>query len=166
MKPRTATLAPKGELRFFTSASIEAAAEIDSLANSHPWKDEDFNISVNLGNNGNGRTYFVDDQMVGFAIYYLHPRSVDLLNIAVHPKYQGCGIGSMLLADIVTRLVSGKRSFIRAIVRETRSNSVAMWFANRGFTDSRLVRNVPYDVNLFCDAFDMRYHVGGGPEKS
>ena len=166
MKPRSATLTPKGELWFFTSASIEAATEIDSLANEHPWKEEDFHITNNLGINGSGRSYHIDDQMVGFAIYYLHPLSVDLLNIAVHPKYQGCGIGSMLLADIVTRLVSGKRSFIRAIVRETRSNSVAMWFANRGFSDSRLVRNVPYEFNLFCDAFDMRYHVGDAPEKS
>ena len=85
---------------------------------------------------------------VGFVLYRLHPRGIDILRMAVHPDYRREGVGSRLLARVAERLESwgrGQRAQVRIYVRERNLDAQlflrarglkAVWVEREHFADT------------------------------
>ncbi len=55
-----------------------------------------------------------NDVVAGFMIYELHKTRLNVLNFAVHPSSRRMGVGGVLVAKLVYKLVSHHRQKINA----------------------------------------------------
>jgi ribosomal-protein-alanine N-acetyltransferase len=85
-------------------------------------------------------------------IYELHKSRLTVLNFAVHPSAQRRGVGSLLIAKLVYKLVSHHRQKITLAVRE-RNLGAQMFFHGHGFQATKLLRNYYEDSGE--DAYQM-----------
>lgn len=88
-------------LRPMVHADVELATTIESKAAQFPWPRAQFFSSFNNGHDC--LVYEVDKAVVGFAIYSSVLNEVSLMNIAVDPASQSCGIGRRLLKESLQR---------------------------------------------------------------
>ena len=80
-------------LRPLLAADIDTVVAIEQLATEFPWSVAQFNSS-----SGDDCTVLeIDGAVLGFSIFQLVLDESSLLNIAVHPDYQGNGGGRLLL---------------------------------------------------------------------
>jgi ribosomal-protein-alanine N-acetyltransferase len=110
---------------------MQAVMEIERLSFDDPWTHIDFvrtlqcsgviALAVEIGND-----------IVGFMVYELRPRSVKILNIAVHPKHRQSGIGRMMLSRLIAKLSENRRQHVFATVRE-RNLAAQLFFRACGF---------------------------------
>jgi ribosomal-protein-alanine N-acetyltransferase len=116
---------------------------------------------------------------VGYMVYHVAPRRIELLNLAVHPQWRRRGVGTQLLATLAGQVVRhpgpglGQRQSARAYVRE--SNLPAQLFLrSQGWRCDKILRGYYDDSSE--DAYRMvlrpwrqedaprrhREHGGGG----
>lgn len=82
-----------------------------------------------------------NDEVLGFAIYMLHPSRIELLRLAVCEKYRRSGVGSFLIAKIAGKLAPTRRNRVEIVVRE--SNLTAQLFLrNQGFRAETILKHV------------------------
>ena len=86
-------------IRPASSDDITAILEIENKTNQKPWTEAQFISSMEVGH------YSVvlqeENNILGFAIYSPIVPESHLLNIAIHPVYQGKGLGDKLLQHII-----------------------------------------------------------------
>jgi len=97
------------------------------LVATNSFRDEEIGVALELLDEGEPSYRFVgafaDDTLIGYACYGATPgtdRTWDLYWIAVHPEFQGCGGGSVLLREVEHRL-RGHQA--RMLVIETSSRT-------------------------------------------
>jgi ribosomal-protein-alanine N-acetyltransferase len=87
-------------LRPFVAADLPAVLEIEHLSFPSPWKPEVF-----LGELQNPYARLVvaeqERRVAGYCCRWLIADEVHILDIAVHPAYRRCGIGKVLLQEIL-----------------------------------------------------------------
>lgn len=94
--------------------------------------------------------------VVGFMIYELHKTKVHVLNIAVHPKFRRLGIGKQMVAKLIGKLSSHRRTHLTLAVREA-NLSAQLFFRSMEF---RAVKLLPgYYEDSGEDAFLMEYGI-------
>jgi ribosomal-protein-alanine N-acetyltransferase len=131
------------------------AAEQQSF--EYAWTEEDF-LRCLRQRNCIGMVAEHDDRIVGFMIYELHKNRLHVLNFAVTPAFRRTGIGAQMVAKLVGKLSSHRRSKITLAVRE-RNLAAQMFFKSQDFRAVRVLRNYYEDSGE--DAFLMEYRVGG-----
>jgi [ribosomal protein S18]-alanine N-acetyltransferase len=115
------------------------------------WTEDDF-LRCLRQRNCIGMVAEENDVVVGFMIYELHRTRLNVLNFAVHPAARRQGIGSLLVAKLVYKLVSHHRHKITLAVRE-RNLAAQMFFRSHGFHATKLLRNYYEDSGE--DAYQM-----------
>lgn len=130
-----------------------AFLEIDTHSPEYMWTSSDFKEVL-------GETWvnaFVVTnfgRVAGYLIYELGNTHIYILNLSVHPDYQGTGVGSMLLDHLKRAELKGDRTQIQCDVRE--SNLVAQKFlAKNGFKATKVVRD--YFVDIYCEGEEDEY---------
>ena len=98
------------------------------------------------------------EKVVGFMIYELHKIKLHILNFAVHPAYRRLGIGSQMVAKLIGKLSSHRRTRITLEVRET-NLPAQLFFRAQGFRAVRVLRGFYEDSGE--DAFLMQYCLAG-----
>lgn len=68
--------------------------------------------------NGIGMVAEVDGIVVGYVIYMLRKRSIEILHFAVDPHYSGRGIGRRIMDRMALKLTVLKRDFVTVSVNE------------------------------------------------
>jgi ribosomal-protein-alanine N-acetyltransferase len=91
-------------------------------------------------------------EIVGFVIYELMNRRIQLHNLVVSQKHRKKGIGSILIDKLKEKL--SKRNKISAEVRET-NLQVQMFLKSKDFNAVEMLRN--YFLDTGEDAFVMSY---------
>lgn len=144
-------------IRWMIRRDMGKALAIETASQEHPWDGTDFAKNLQRRNcigivAGQG-----DEDVLGYAIYLLHPMRIELINIAVAPDRQKQGIGTRLVEKLTAKLVASTRDRISVDVRE--SNLAAqLFFKAQGF------RAVGVDRGLFEDTgedgYEMQYHLG------
>jgi ribosomal-protein-alanine N-acetyltransferase len=94
-----------------------------------------------------------DDLVVGYMIYELHTRFLDLLSFAT--RYRRRGIGRQMIDKLKSKLTSQRRSQIRTIVRET-NLPAQLFFKANGFLATEVLKN-HYNEDTSEDAYFMQY---------
>jgi ribosomal-protein-alanine N-acetyltransferase len=115
------------------------------------WTEDDF-LRCLRQRNCIGMVAEENDAVVGFMIYELHRSRLTVLNFAVHPSVRRTGIGSMMVAKLVYKLVSHHRQKITLAVRE-RNLEAQMFFRRHGFHATKLLRKYYEDSGE--DAYQM-----------
>jgi ribosomal-protein-alanine N-acetyltransferase len=89
-------------------------------------------------------------------IYELHKTKLHILNFAVSPQFQKMGVGGQMIAKLVSKLSSHRRTRITLEVRETNLGG-QVFFRNQEFKAIRVVRSFYSDSGE--DAYLMQYRL-------
>src|SRR5205807_2738743 len=88
--------------------------------------------------------------------YELHKAKLHILNFAVHPTCRRYRIGSQMVAKLISKLSSHRRTRITLEVRET-NLTAQLFFRAQGFKAVRVLRTYYEDSGE--DAFLMQYRL-------
>ncbi len=89
-------------------------------------------------------------------IYELHKAKLHILNFAVHPTCRRGAIGNQMVAKLISKLSSHRRTRITLEVRET-NLTAQLFFRTQGFKAVKVLRSFYEDSGE--DAFLMQYRL-------
>src|SRR6202167_2209397 len=144
-------------IRWMIRRDMPEVLQTEQESFEYSWTEEDF-LRCLRQRNCIGMVAEQGEKVVGFMIYELHKAKLQVLNFAVHPSWRRCGVGLQMIAKLVTKLSSHRRTRITLEVRE--SNLVAqLFFRKMEFSALRVLRTFYEDSGE--DAFLMEYRVAG-----
>jgi ribosomal-protein-alanine N-acetyltransferase len=118
-----------------------------------PWLEDDF-IRCLRQRNCIGMVAEHEDRVVGFMIYELHKTRIHVLNFAVADDYRRRGVGSQMVAKLISKLSLQRRCRILLEVRET-NLPAQLFFRENGFRAVSVLRS--YYCDTPEDAYLMQY---------
>jgi ribosomal-protein-alanine N-acetyltransferase len=121
----------------------------------YSWTEEDF-LRCLRQRNCIGMVAEQGERVVGFMIYELHKAKLHILNFATHPQWRRVGVGGQMVAKLISKLSSHRRTRITLEVRET-NLPAQLFFRNQGFKAMRVLRAFYEDSGE--DAFLMQYRL-------
>ncbi len=121
----------------------------------YPWSEEDF-LRCLRQRNCIGMVAEQGERVVGFMIYELHKNKLHILNFAVHPGYRRLGVGAQMVAKLISKLSSHRRTRITLEVRET-NLTAQLFFRQQGFKAIRVLRTFYEDSGE--DAYLLQYRL-------
>jgi ribosomal-protein-alanine N-acetyltransferase len=130
------------------------------------WTEEDF-LRCLRQRNCIGMVAEQGERVVGFMIYELHKSKLHILNFAVHPACRRYGVGGQMVAKLISKLSSHRRTRITLEIRET-NLTAQLFFSKQGFKATRVLRSYYEDSGE--DAYQMEYRfaddLGDEPEEA
>ena len=140
-------------IRWMIRRDLPEVLAIEDESFEFPWFEEDF-IRCLRQRNCIGMVAEYENRVVGFMIYELHNSRIHVLNFAVACDYCRRGVGSQMVAKLVAKLSSQRRSRIVLEVRET-NLSAQLFFRENGFRAVSVLR--AYYEDTPEDAYLMQY---------
>ena len=113
-------------IREMTSEDIKSVAEIEKLSFTHPWSEENLRDSFNSVCNH----FYIsqnENKVVGYIGFTVVADESYILNVAVHPDFQGQGIGKALVEKTVNYAVENSLAFVTLEVRESNSKAIRLY---------------------------------------
>src|SRR5579871_931996 len=104
-------------IRWMIRRDMPQVMRTERASFEYSWTEDDF-LRCLRQRNCIGMVAEEDDVIAGFMIYELHKTRLNVLNFAVHPAVRRMGIGSLLIAKLVYKLISHRRQKITLAVRE------------------------------------------------
>ena len=140
-------------IRWMIRRDMPEVLQTEQQSFEFAWTEEDF-LRCLRQRNCIGMVAEQGEKVVGFMIYELHKAKLHILNFAVHPAWRRLGVGAQMVAKLISKLSSHRRTRITLEVRET--NLVAqLFFQKQGFKGVRVLRSFYEDSGE--DAFVMQY---------
>jgi ribosomal-protein-alanine N-acetyltransferase len=140
-------------IRWMIRRDMPEVLSIEHASFEYPWCEEEF-LRVLRQRNCIGMVAEHGERVVGFMIYELHKSKLQLLSFAVAPECRRSGIGRQMVAKLVGKLSSHRRTRIVLAVRETNLDA-QLFFRVQGFRAVEVVREHYADTNE--DAYIMEY---------
>jgi ribosomal-protein-alanine N-acetyltransferase len=140
-------------IRWMIRRDMPEVLQAEQACFEYSWTEEDF-LRCLRQRNCIGMVAEQGEKVVGFMIYELHKSKLHILNFAVHPACQRAGVGAQMVAKLVSKLSSHRRTRITLAVRET-NLAAQLFFRNQGFKAVRVLRGYYQDSGE--DAFLMHY---------
>jgi len=140
-------------IRWMIRRDMPEVLAIESDSFEFPWTEDDF-INCLRQRNCIGMVAEYDERVVGFMIYELNRTRIHVLNFAVAKAHRRRGIGSQMMAKLVGKLSSQRRSRITLEVRET-NLPAQLFFRTNGFRAVAVLRQFYADTPE--DAYLMQY---------
>lgn len=141
-------------VRWLIRRDMPDVLRIESESFDYPWDDDDF-LSALRQRNCIGMVTEVDFHVVGFIVYELHPKHVDVLNVAVSRRHRRRGVGAAMIERL--KLSQQRRNSLQVTVRESNLDAL-LFFKSQGFAASELLREHYGDTGE--DGISMRFHAG------
>jgi len=150
-----------------TRRDMPSVLAMEHLSFGHPWCEEELDRVYAQGNcigmvvEPLRVGLFDDDRIVGFAVYEMRTKSIQIVRLAVHPELRRRGVGRELLGKLTGKLGS-RRPGLAILVRE--SNLPAQYFFRSfGFRATLVVRGHYQDTGE--DAYEMFYGIQEGGKR-
>ncbi len=140
-------------IRWMIRRDMPEVLAIEHSGFEHPWCEEEF-LRVLRQRNCIGMVAEQGERVVGFMIYELHKSKLQVLNFAVSPDVRRQGVGHQMVAKLVGKLSSHRRTRIVLNCRET-ALSAQLFFRVEGFRASGVAREFYEDTGE--DAYVMQY---------
>ena len=144
-------------IRWMIRRDMPEVLQTEQESFEYAWTEEDF-LRCLRQRNCIGMVAEQGEKVVGFMIYELHKAKLHILNFAVHPAYRRLGIGAQMVAKLVSKLSSHRRTRITLEIRET-NLAAQLFFRTQGFRAVRVLR--AYYEDSGEDAFLMQYCLDG-----
>ena len=140
-------------IRWMIRRDMPEVLAIEHASFEFPWCEEEF-LRVLRQRNCIGMVAEYGERVVGFMIYELHKNKLHVLDFAAHPEFRRMGVGRQMLAKLVGKLSTHRRTRIALEVRET--NLPAQYFFRvQGFRATSVSREHYPDSGE--DAYLMQY---------
>lgn len=146
-------------IRWMIRRDMPEILAIEQESFEFPWLEGDF-IRCLRQRNCIGMVAEHQDRVLGFMIYELHNTRIHVLNFAVAADARRRGVGSQMIAKLVAKLSSQRRTRILLEVRET-NLAAQLFFRENGFRAVSVLRAHYEDTPE--DAYLMQYRYR--PEK-
>src|SRR5437867_7603557 len=140
-------------IRWMIRRDMPEVLQTEQVSFDYAWTEEDF-LRCLRQRNCIGMVAEQGEKVVGFMIYELHKAKLHILNFAVHPAYRRLGVGGQMVAKLISKLSSHRRTRITLEVRET-NLPAQLVFSRQGFRAVRVLR--AYYEDSGEDAFLMQY---------
>src|SRR6516162_6193570 len=140
-------------IRWMIRRDMPEVLQTEQLSFEYPWTEEDF-LRCLRQRNCIGMVAEQGEKVVGFMIYELHKSKLHILNFAVGPTCRRGGVGAQMVAKLISKLSSHRRTRITLEVRET-NLPAQLFFRAQGFRAVRVLR--AYYEDSGEDAFQMQY---------
>lgn len=144
-------------IRWMIRRDMPEVLQIEQQSFDQAWSEEDF-LRCLRQRNCIGMVAEHNDRVVGFMIYELHKNKLHILNFAVQPRCRRQGVGRQMIAKLVGKLSSHRRTRISLEVRET-NLAAQMFFRAQNFIALRVLRNYYEDTGE--DAYHMHFLLDG-----
>jgi ribosomal-protein-alanine N-acetyltransferase len=122
-----------------------------------PWTEDNF-LHCLRQRNCIGMVAEQGDRIVGYMIYELHKSKLHIVNLAVHPAQRRQSVGTQMVAKLISKLSSHRRTKITLEVRET-NLPAQLFYRGQGFLAKRVLRGYYEDTGE--DAYLMQYQLPG-----
>ena len=142
-------------IRWMIRRDMPEVLQTEQLSFEYAWTEEDF-LRCLRQRNCIGMVAEHGEKVVGFMIYELHKSKLHVLNFAVHPTFRRQGVGQQMVAKLIGKLSSHRRTRITLAVRET-NLPAQLIFKSLGFLAVRVLRGYYEDSGE--DAFLMQYRL-------
>src|SRR5262249_38310982 len=142
-------------IRWMIRRDMPEVLQTEQASFEYAWTEEDF-LRCLRQRNCIGMVAEQGEKGVGFMIYELHKAKLHILNFAVHPGYRRLGVGAQMVAKLISKLSSHRRTRITLEVRET-NLPAQLFFRVQGFRALRVLR--AYYEDSGEDAFQMQYRL-------
>jgi ribosomal-protein-alanine N-acetyltransferase len=142
-------------IRWMIRRDMPEVLQTEQESFEYSWTEEDF-LRCLRQRNCIGMVAEQGERVVGFMIYELHKAKLHILNFAVHPQFRRAGVGAQMVAKLISKLSSHRRTRITLEVRETNLGA-QLFFRNQGFKAMRVLRAFYEDSGE--DAFLMQYRL-------
>ncbi len=140
-------------IRWMIRRDMPEVLNIEHASYEHPWNEEEF-LRVLRQRNCIGMVAEHGEHVVGFMIYELHKTRLQIVNFAVSPDSRRLGVGNQMVAKLVGKLSSHRRTRIVVTVRET-NLPAQLFFRAEGFKATEVLRSYYEDTN--DDGYSMAY---------
>lgn len=145
------------DIRWAIKRDIPTILAIEQASYDNPWTEDELTV-IRRQRDTIGMVAEINDEVVGFMFYELHPRRLHLSNFAVDPSFRRQGVGSSLMKTLTSKLSWDRRNRITLEVRET-NLTAQLFFKSQGFRAVRVLKDFYDDADE--DAYLMQYrHVG------
>ena len=142
-------------IRWMIRRDMPEVLQTEQESFEYSWTEEDF-LRCLRQRNCIGMVAEQGEKVVGFMIYELHKSKLHVLNFAVSPNWRRGGIGAQMVAKLISKLSSHRRTRITLEVRET-NLAAQLFFRAQGFKAVRVLRAFYEDSGE--DAFLMQYRL-------
>ena len=142
-------------IRWMIRRDMPEVLQAEQESFEYSWTEEDF-LRCLRQRNCIGMVAEQGEKVVGFMIYELHKAKLHILNFAVHPQCRRGGIGAQMVAKLISKLSSHRRTRITLEVRET-NLAAQLFFRSQVFKAVRVLRAFYEDSGE--DAFLMQYRL-------
>jgi [ribosomal protein S18]-alanine N-acetyltransferase len=156
MSGRTEKEQVRVHIRWMIRRDMPEVLETEQQSFEFPWSEEDF-LRCLRQRNCIGMVAEHGEKVVGFMIYELHKAKLHILNFAVHSTWRRQGVGAQMVAKLISKLSSHRRTRITLEVRET-NLAAQLFFRKQDFRALKVLR--AYYEDSGEDAFLMQYHFG------
>lgn len=140
-------------IRWMIRRDMPEILAIEQESFEFPWSEDDF-IRCLRQRNCIGMVAEHDDRVVGFMIYELTKNRIQVLNFATSDEYRRRGVGTQMIAKLIGKLSSQRRTRITLEVRET-NLPAQLFFRANGFRAVSVLRSFYEDTPE--DAYLMQY---------
>jgi ribosomal-protein-alanine N-acetyltransferase len=140
-------------IRWMIRRDMPEVLAIEHTSFDFPWCEEEF-LRVLRQRNCIGMVAELGEQVVGFMIYELHKNKLLVLDLATHPDFRRQGVGQQMVAKLVGKLSSHRRTKIVLHVRET-NLAGQLFYRHQGFRALEVVRDHYGDTGE--DAYLLQY---------
>ena len=142
-------------IRWMIRRDMPEVLQTEQESFEYAWTEEDF-LRCLRQRNCIGMVAEQGERVVGFMIYELHKAKLHILNFAVHPQYRRYGVGGQMVAKLIGKLSSHRRTKITLAVRET-NLTAQLFFRDQIFRAVKVLRGYYEDSGE--DAFLMQYRI-------
>jgi ribosomal-protein-alanine N-acetyltransferase len=144
-------------IRWMIRRDMPEVLQTEQESFEYAWTEEDF-LRCLRQRNCIGMVAEQGEKVVGFMIYELHKTKLHIMNFAVHPVFRRHGVGAQMVAKLIGKLSSHRRTRITLEVRET-NLAAQLFFRAQQFKAVRVLRGYYEDSGE--DAFLMTYRLAG-----
>lgn len=145
-KPVAMEVAQCIHVRWMIRRDMQRVLEIQDQCYDWPWSEAEFRGFLK-SRYIIGMVAEIEDQIVGYMVYELRRRSLDVLALAVDPGCRRCGVGRAMVDKLKSKLGADRRWFLRFEV-EDRALDAHLFLRSMGCRAYRVVRDAHEDPSV------------------
>lgn len=149
-------MADELHIRWMIRHDMPQVQNIEDDSFEWPWSEEEF-IRCLRQRNSIGMVATYGDTVAGFMVYELNKSHLDVLDFAVAAEYRRRGVGSAMVAKLVSKLSHQRRKEICLSCRE-RNLAGQVFFRSQGFRAVNVLRDFYEDTTEDAIRFVYSIH--------
>jgi ribosomal-protein-alanine N-acetyltransferase len=142
-------------IRWMIRRDFPEVLAIEAANFDRPWTEDDF-LAQLRDRKTIGMVAELGEAIVGFMVYKLHKTHLEILNFAVADAHHHRAVGAQMVAKLVGKLSSHRRTQIELAIPE-RNLDACLFFRSQGFLATQTIREAFADTGE--DAIVMEYGI-------